>query len=135
MSKGICGGEHRIQGIGDGFVPQLVKLDRLDDVLVIHDGDAVLMAQLLAKKLGLGVGISSGANFIASVIAQELYGEDKSIVTVFSDDSKKYLTSDLLNNEPIKENYITPHIELIDMDGECICDSRIMNGTCLKQFG
>ena len=135
MSQKVCGGEHRIQGIGDGFVPELVRLDRLDDVLVVHDGDAVIMAQLLARKLGLGVGVSSGANFIASVMAQELYGEDKNIVTVFSDDSKKYLTSDLLSNEPMREDYLSQDIELIEMDGECICDKRIINGVCIKQFG
>lgn len=134
MSEGLCGGEHRIQGIGDGFIPDLVQLDRLDDVLVVHDGDAVLMAQLLAKKLGLGVGISSGANFIASVMAQELYGPDSNIVTVFSDDSKKYLSSDLTKIEPVQKDYLSPHIELLNMDGECICDTRIMNGTCIKVY-
>ncbi len=134
MSKGVCGGEHRIQGIGDGFVPQLVKMDRLDDVIVVHDGDSVLMAQLLAKKLGLGVGISSGANFIAAVEAQNKYGKDFNVVTVFSDDSKKYLSGDLTKKEPIQNDYYTPHIELLEMDGECICDSRINTGTCVKLY-
>lgn len=135
MSTGKKGGEHRIQGIGDGFIPELVKLERLDDILVVHDGDAILMAQLLAKKLGLGVGISSGANFIAAVMAQNMYGKDYNVVTVFSDDSKKYLTSDLTKKEPVRKEYYTPDIDLIEMDGECICDTRIVNGTCLKQFG
>ncbi len=132
MSTGQKGGEHRIQGIGDGFVPELVNMKRLDEVLVVHDGDAVLMAQLLAKKLGLGVGISSGANFIGAVMTQNKYGKDFNAVTVFSDDSKKYLTSDLLNKEPIKEGYLSPDIELIEMDGTCVCDTRIVNGTCIK---
>ncbi len=135
MSTGVKGGEHRIQGIGDGFIPEIVDLEKLDDIIVVHDGDAILMAQLFAKKLGLGVGISSGANFIAAVTAQNNLGSQKNVITVFSDDSKKYLTSDLMNEEPIKNNYITPDIELISMDGECICDTRIMNGTCIKQFG
>lgn len=135
ISKGIKGVNHRIQGIGDGFIPEIVKLDLLDEVMVIHDGDAILMAQLLAKKLGLGVGVSSGANFLGAVMIQNKYGKDFNIVTVFSDDSKKYLSSDLLKEEPIKPEYITPSIKLIDMDGECVCDTRIIQGTCYKQYG
>lgn len=132
MSTGILGGEHRIQGIGDGFIPKLVKMDKLDDILVVHDGDAILMSQMLAKKLGLGVGISSGANFLGAVMAQNMYGKDFNAVTIFSDDSKKYLSSDLLKIEPIKEGYISPSIELLEMDGTCVCDTRISNGSCIK---
>jgi len=135
MTTGEQGSEHRIQGIGDGFIPQIIDLKKLDDIIVVHDGDAILMAQLFARKLGLGVGISSGANFIASVIAQNNLGSDKNVVTVFSDDSKKYLTSDLVKKEPMEDNYFTKDIELISMDGECVCDTRIMNGTCIKEFG
>lgn len=134
MSKGVCGGDHRIQGIGDGFIPELVQLDKLDDVLVIHDGDAILMAQLLAKKLGLGVGVSSGANFLAAVEVQNRYGKDFNTITVFSDDSKKYLSSDLTKKEPVQSDYYTPFVELIDMDGECICNKRIETGTCVKLY-
>lgn len=133
MSKGEKRSLHRIHGIGDGFVPELIKLDQLDEVIVVHDGDAILMAQLLARKLGLGVGISSGANFLGAVMIQNKYGKDFQIVTVFSDDSKKYLSSDLLNVEPIKEDYLTPNIQLVGMDGCCICDMRILEGTCLKR--
>lgn len=134
MSKGTCGGEHRIQGIGDGFIPKLVKLDKLDDVLIVPDGDAILMAQLLARKLGLGVGVSSGANFLAAVDVQNTYGKDFSVVTVFSDDSKKYLSSDLTKKEHVKKGFKTPNIELLEMDGECICDVRIHTGTCVKAY-
>ena len=130
MSKGVLGGEHRIQGIGDGFIPELVKMEKLDEVIVVHDGDAVLMAQKLAKQLGLGVGISSGANFIGAVMMQNKYGKDFNVVTVFSDDSKKYLSSDLLNEEPVKDDYLTPNIELIDLDGNCICNKRIEDHEC-----
>ena len=132
MTKGEKGEEHRIQGIGDGFVPELVKMDFLDDILVVHDGDAIIMAQLLAKKLGLGVGISSGANFIGAVMVQNMYGKEFEVVTVFSDDSKKYLSSDLLKKEPEDERYLSKDIELLDMDGTCICDKRIINGTCVR---
>jgi len=133
MKLGEKGIEHRIQGIGDGFVPELVKLEKLDEVIVVHDGDAVLMAQLLARKLGLGVGISSGANLIGAIMMQNKYGKDFNVVTVFSDDSKKYLSSDLLKKEEMKEDYMTQHIELVEVDGSCICDTRIKKGTCIRQ--
>ncbi|QMS84387.1 PLP-dependent cysteine synthase family protein [Candidatus Xianfuyuplasma coldseepsis] len=132
MSTGNKGLDHRIQGIGDGFIPELIDMRKLDEVIVISDGDAIIMAQLLAKKLGLGVGISSGANFLAAVSVQNKYGKDFNVITVFSDDSKKYLSSDLTKIEPIQEGYYSPHIELIEMDGECICDVRIHTGTCVK---
>ena len=135
MSTGKIGGEHRIQGIGDGFIPELMNMKKMDDILVVHDGDAILMAQLLASKLGLGVGISSGANFLGAVKAQNKYGKDFNVVTIFSDDSKKYLTSDLTKNEAVKDGYLTPNITLLSMDGECICDTRIMTGTCVKLYG
>ncbi len=134
ITKGDKGVQHRIQGIGDGFVPELVKLDKLDDILVVHDGDAILMAKKLARQLGIGVGISSGANFIGAVMMQNKYGKDFNVVTVFSDDSKKYLTSDLLKKEPMLEEYYTKDIDLIGADGTCICDKRIKNGTCVPRL-
>lgn len=131
MTTGEKGDHHRIQGIGDGFIPKLVELDKLDEIVVVDDGDAILMSQLLAKKLGLGVGVSSGANFIGAVMMQNKYGKEFNIVTVFSDDSKKYLST-TIEEEDIKEGFITPDIELISMDAECICDKRILDGTCVQ---
>ena len=58
MKTGYERGEHRIQGIGDGFIPEIVKLSELDEVIVVNDADAILMAQKIAKEIGLGVGIS-----------------------------------------------------------------------------
>ena len=57
-------GKHRIQGISDEFIPAIVKLDQLDEIVSVDDGDSILMAQKLARR-GLAVGISSGANFLA----------------------------------------------------------------------
>ena len=57
-------GSHRIQGIADEFIPSILDLTFLDAVLGVHDGDAILMAQRLARDLGLAVGIFSGANFL-----------------------------------------------------------------------
>ena len=72
------------------------------------------MAQKLASRRGLAVGISSGANFIGALMAQNEIGDDKTVITVFPDDNKKYLSTDLLRKEPVKNGYFSPDIELID---------------------
>jgi cysteine synthase A len=69
-------------------------------VIAIDDGDAILMAQKLASDLGLGVGISSGANFLAALEAQTSSAHDAVVVTIFCDSNKKYLSTDLLRDEP-----------------------------------
>ncbi|BDU69645.1 cysteine synthase [Geothrix oryzae] len=105
-------GKHRIQGISDEFIPSIVKLDQLDDILSVDDGDAILMAQKLADR-GLGVGISSGANFLAALEAQERLGPEAVVATVFSDSNKKYLSTDLMKVEPLKPGFLSPEVELI----------------------
>lgn len=112
MSTGHKVGHHRIQGISDEFIPPIVELDQLDAILAVDDGDAILMAQKLATSLGLGVGISSGANFLAAVRAQEALGGEAVVATVFADDNKKYLSTDLLRVEPVRPGFLTPEIEL-----------------------
>jgi cysteine synthase A len=114
LSTGCKIGRHRIRGISDEFIPSILHLTDLDPVLMVHDGDAILMAQKLASQLGLAVGISSGANFLAAVMAQERLGGDAVVVTVLPDDNKKYLSTELLREEPTKEGYLTPEIEPID---------------------
>jgi cysteine synthase A len=116
MSTGHKVGKHRIQGISDEFIPPIVKLDSLDEVISVDDGDAILMAQKLANQLGLGVGISSGGNFLAALLVQEKLGPEAVVVTVFSDDNKKYLSTDLLREEPVKPDFLAPHIELETCD-------------------
>ena len=113
LSTGKKVGRHRIQGISDEFIPPICELASLDPVLAIADGDAILMAQKLAACLGLGVGISSGANFLGAVRALQRYGDDATIATVFCDDNKKYLSTDLLREEPIADGYLAPDIELL----------------------
>jgi len=71
------------------------------------------MAQRLAAGLGLAVGISSGANFLAALMVQERMGADAVVVTVFPDDNKKYLSTDLLRGEPLKDGYLAPEVELL----------------------
>jgi cysteine synthase A len=112
LSTGRTDGSHRIQGIAAALLPPIVALDELDDIIAVHDGDAILMAQKLAAQLGLGVGISSGANFLGAVAAQNRLGRDAVVVTVFPDSNKKYLTTDLLRDEPVAPDYEAPHVTL-----------------------
>lgn len=114
LSTGYKVGQHRIQGISDEFIPSIVNLDELDHVISVHDGDAIIMAQKLAAQLGLAVGISSGANFIGALMAQNELGDDAVVTTVFSDSNKKYLSTDLLHKELVKSGYLSPDVELID---------------------
>jgi cysteine synthase A len=112
LSEGRKVGQHRIQGISDEFIPSIVNLDELDDVVSVNDGDAILMAQALAARLGLAVGISSGANFLGALKIQNEMGADSVVATVFPDDNKKYLSTDLLREEPVRDGYLSHEIEL-----------------------
>ena len=71
------------------------------------------MAQKLARELGLGVGISSGANFLGALQIQNEMGKDAKVVTVFSDDNKKYLSTDLMREEPVRDDFLATDISLI----------------------
>lgn len=113
LSTGCKVGHHRIQGVSDEFIPSILNLAELDSVVSVPDGDAILMAQKLAARLGLGVGISSGANFIGALMIQEELGDDAVVATVFPDDNKKYLSTALLKQEPVKPGYRTPEVELL----------------------
>lgn len=105
-------GRHRIEGISDDFVPSIVDLSSLDRIIDVWDGDAILMAQGLCRKLGLPVGISSGANVIGAMQLVEDLGPDATVVTVLPDSNKKYLSTDLCLDEPTCDKYVTPTIEL-----------------------
>lgn len=115
ITTGYKIGNHRIQGISDEFIPKIMSYDKWDDVVDVSDGDSIIMSQKLAKTLGIAVGISSGANFIGAVILKEKYGVDSVVTTVFADDNKKYLSTDYVKEEPIKEKYLAPKIELLEM--------------------
>jgi len=113
LSTGCKVGCHRIQGISDEFIPEIVNLNELDEVIHVADGDAILMSQKLAMSLGLAVGISSGCNFLAALQAQEKIGPAAVVVTVFCDDNKKYLSTALMHEEPVRPNYLAPKVELL----------------------
>jgi len=115
LSTGCKMGVHRIQGVSDEFIPSIMDLDTLDEVIGVDDGDAIIMAQKLAAKLGLGVGISSGANFLGALQVQNNLGSETVAVTVFSDCNKKYLSTDLMREEPAKDGFLSPQIELLNV--------------------
>ncbi len=85
-------GPHKIQGIGAGFVPKVLNRTLLDRVITVTDDEAYQTAKLLAKKEGLLVGISAGANvFAAQKIAEEL-GPGKNVVTILCDTGERYIS-------------------------------------------
>ena len=95
----MSGGEphnHIIQGIGSGFIPKLVNLDLIDEVKPIREKDAVAMARKLIREEGLMVGISSGANVLASLEIARKSGQGKTIVTLLPDRGERYLSMNIL---------------------------------------
>ena len=95
----MSGGEphnHIIQGIGPGFIPKLVNLDLIDEIIPIRDKDAVAMARKLIREEGLMVGISSGANVLASLEIARKSGQGKTIVTLLPDRGERYLSMNIL---------------------------------------
>ena len=124
LSTGCKAGKHRIQGVSDEFIPAIVDLKKLDEVISISDGDSILMAQKLASQLGLALGISSGANFLGALAAQNKLGSDEVVATVFADSNKKYLSTDLVKDEPVRESYLSTDVQLIDFDTISRFESR-----------
>ena len=104
-------GSHKIEGIGDDFIPSIVKKDIIDEVITIPDEDAIYLSRLLAKKLGLAVGISSGANFAATIKSNI-----NKVVTIFPDDAKKYLSTDLTKEIKPKTKELLNELELLSIE-------------------
>ena len=114
ISQGKILGQHKIEGIGDDFVPDLVDKSKIDEIILINDEDAINMSRKLSKELGLGVGISSGANLIGSVLVNE--NIENAVATVFADDNKKYLSTDLSKEIDDNKDFISNQIKLIDYE-------------------
>lgn len=106
-------GKHRIQGISDEFIPAIVHLDELSPVVDVWDGDAIIAAQSIAARLGLGVGISSGANLLGALQVAHEQGDGAIVTTIFCDSNKKYLSTDLCRVEPMRDDYQSRHLELL----------------------
>ena len=108
LSLGVSKGEHQIQGLSDDIIPKLYDKNLIDGIIGIEDNDAILMAKKF-NKLGLGVGISGGANFLGTVLANE-----KVAVSVFPDDNKKYLSIDVnVNKSELVESIKITSIKFI----------------------
>jgi cysteine synthase A len=102
-------GSHRIQGISDEFIPEILKLDQIGKIVSVDDSDAIIMAQKL-NKAGLSVGISSGANFIGALKLLLESPENSGIATIFCDSALKYLSTDLCKDQIISHDFLSPDI-------------------------
>lgn len=93
------GGPHKIQGIGAGFVPEILDTELYDRVITVSDEDAFETAKMIARREGLLVGISSGASFYGALqVAKEPGNEGKTIVVVLTDSGDRYYSTPLFQN-------------------------------------
>ena len=95
--------KHKLQGLSDEILPKLYNKSICDKVIQVSDDDAIAMARKLCQKFSLGVGISSGANIIGCILC------GGNSITIFPDDNKKYLSTDLT------ENIETPFVKSIEL--------------------
>ena len=98
LSKGIAGG-HKIQGIGAGFVPEILDTEVYDEILTVEDDCAFETGKFLARREGLLVGISSGAAVYAAIqIARRVENKNKIIVTILPDTGERYLSTPMFDD-------------------------------------
>ncbi len=89
-------GPHKIQGIGAGFIPEILNTEIYDEVISVSNEDAFAMAQKIAREEGLLIGISSGANLhVANIVAARPENKGKTIVTILCDTAERYLSTEL----------------------------------------
>ncbi|HKX18693.1 MAG TPA: cysteine synthase A [bacterium] len=93
-------GPHRIEGIGDGFIPEVLDLQWVDGVVTVSSDGAIAMARRLAREEGIFCGISSGCNVAACVKLAQRYPKLKTIVTMINDNGLRYLTTELCGAAP-----------------------------------
>jgi cysteine synthase A len=91
-------GPHKIQGIGAGFVPDVLNMDVVDEVIAVTDEEALETARRLAREEGLLVGISSGAAAFAALQVAERLGDGKTVVVILPDTGERYLSTELFGN-------------------------------------
>ncbi|MFB3895504.1 MAG: cysteine synthase A [bacterium] len=88
-------GPHKIQGIGAGFVPEIMRVELIDEIIQVQDEDAIATARNLAKLEGILVGISSGAAAWAAIQVAKKLGKGKTVVVLLPDTGERYLSTDL----------------------------------------
>lgn len=101
----LSGGEpdfHGIQGIGAGFVPEILDGDVYDEVIRVSDAEAAEQTRQLARQEGLLLGISSGANAVAALRVAERLGKGKVVVTIFCDTGERYLTTEIFEGQGLR---------------------------------
>jgi len=105
--SGEPAGPHRIQGIGAGFIPKILRRELIDEVFRVQDTDAGNMARMLAQKEGILVGISSGAAaYAACQLAGRSENSGKVIVTLLPDSGERYLSTWLYDGLFLEDDYI-----------------------------
>ena len=102
LSGGELSGHSKISGIADDFIPKTVDTSLIDGVFSVEDDDAINMSRKLATELGIGVGISSGAYAIGAILLNEQ--TEKPVATLFADDNRKYLSTELSDESIIFDN-------------------------------
>ncbi|MFQ6109869.1 MAG: cysteine synthase A [Candidatus Aminicenantales bacterium] len=98
--SGECAGYHRIQGIGEGFIPDLFEDSRSNGIIKVSDEEAKATACRLARIEGIFAGYSAGANVFASLKVAKQLGKGKTVVTVVPDSGMKYLSTELFHHSP-----------------------------------
>ncbi len=88
-------GPHKIEGIGDGFIPEVLDLSVLDGVVTVSSAEAIEMARRLAREEGIFAGVSSGCNVMACLKVARRYPQARTIVTIISDNGLRYLSTEL----------------------------------------
>lgn len=96
ISQGHAGG-HKIQGIGANFIPEVLNLDNVDEVVTVSNEDAIAATLELAKTQGILAGISSGANYFKALEMAKKLGKGKNVVTIINDTGERYLSSGIFD--------------------------------------
>jgi len=103
--SGGAPGKHKIQGIGAGFVPEVLNTDVIDQIVPVSDQDAAETARRLAREEGILAGISSGAAAWAAIQVARRLGKDKVVVTLLPDTGERYLSTGLFDDpQPVHQN-------------------------------
>ena len=98
LSQGKAG-PHKIQGIGAGFIPEILNMDIIDEVVTVENEDAFDISRKLCKEEGILAGISSGANVWAAIEIAKKAGIGKTVLTMLPDTGERYLSTPLFEHE------------------------------------